>query len=130
MTAYSFGNRWVGVQALNEPPGTPALQQMAQQRAGTNGRQKEPSAQPATSAKPAKRARWPHPSIDLGNGCRVNAPAVRAALRTLARDYRKCGRAEEAQQLTRLRDRLIEEDCVDIDDQLKRVLRQGFGYWS
>lgn len=114
MTAHSFGNRWVGIKALAEPPVAPAIQDM--------GRSRSPVS-PRGTAVTYKGV----PSIDLGEGLMVNAPTVRSALLHLARAYKRNGRITDAELLLSLRARLICNPSVELDEDLKLILRRGFG---
>lgn len=114
MTAHSFGNKWMGVKALAEPPVAPAVQDM--------GRGRGPVAPSGTSV-----AYTGVPSIDLGEGLFVNAPTVRSALLRLARAHRRSGRTTEAELLLDLRQRLIHDPSAELGEDMGRLLRAGFG---
>ncbi|MER6682349.1 hypothetical protein [Streptomyces olivaceoviridis] len=114
MTAHSFGNTWVGVKALAEPPVAPAVQHMGRGR------------RPASPSGPAVAYKGV-PSIDLGEGLFVNAPTVRSALLRLARAHSRNGRTAEAGLLLGMRQRLIDDPGAELGEDLKLVLRKGFG---
>ncbi|WSK18632.1 hypothetical protein OG730_04420 [Streptomyces sp. NBC_01298] len=124
MTAYSFGNRWVGISALKEPPEAPSMQDLAKRQAAR--------IEAGTPRKPTKKKRRRqgqeahHPSIDLGNGVLVNAPRVRRALRDMATAMNRAGRGTDASQLLAVHDSLLVPNPVIHSEDLKRALRTGF----
>ncbi len=65
--------------------------------------------------------------VQVGEGLLVNAPTVRSALLQLAGAHRRNGRTTEAELLLDLQRRLIRDPSAELGEDLKLLLRKGFG---
>lgn len=133
MPAYSFGNRWVGQNALHEPPAVPSMQEIAKKTAAgapAEGRSEalrrfHAGATPSrrTSEVP-ERVRADLTYLDLGDGVTCTVSEAQSMLRQMIKTMKRSGRAEQAAVLRAVQRQMIRGD-LDIDASTRSALRRG-----